>query len=116
MAVIVNLTPHPVHMVNDQIGDRVSTYVVETYPTSGRVARVATKTSMVNIVDGFRVFTQELGEVTGLPDPVAGTYYLVSAMVRSALPHRTDLISPGDAVRDSEGNIVGVTGFIINPG
>lgn len=56
------------------------------------------------------------GSITGLPDPQAGQYYIVSMMVAQALPDRADLLVPGtgpadEAIRDN-GQIVAVTRLI----
>ena len=65
-------------------------------------------------VNGIALSRVTFGEVTGLPDPVEGTLYIVSALVRSALPARTDLASPGDLVRDAAGAVIGCKGLIVN--
>ena len=49
------------------------------------------------------------GEVQGLPDPADDTLYVVSRLVISAVPDRTDLVSPDGAVRDDQGRIIGCT-------
>ena len=62
-----------------------------------------------------RVTTQKMGAVTGLPDPVAGVYLIVSGMVLSALNGtRPDVMAPDtgpDAIREN-GQIVAVRGFV----
>jgi hypothetical protein len=54
------------------------------------------------------------GDVTGLPEPAPDTIYIVSAMVRMALPDRKDLASPAGLVRDASGNITGCEALEIN--
>src|SRR5574342_685222 len=115
---IINLTPHPV------------TIAGVTFPPDGRVPRVATTTVLVGrLVEdapgewvrqhcpdgGFGMpdypgrsipFTRvELGEVVDLPEPVPGTWLIVSRMVAEAAPKRDDLFAPGDLVRDEAGRI-----------
>lgn len=56
------------------------------------------------------------GPVTGLPDPVDGTYLIVSlpvvqALQRSGARTTSDLLTVGDLVRDPHGEIAGVTSF-----
>lgn len=43
--------------------------------------------------------------------PEATTVYVVSALVRLALPYRRDLASPGPLVRDADGQPVGCRGL-----
>jgi len=46
-----------------------------------------------------------------MPEQVSGVAYIVSALVRSAYPDRTDLLIPHGLVRDDDGNIIGCRGF-----
>lgn len=107
---IVNLTPHPIKLVSE-LGATVEI-------ASEGVARVASTQEEVGLVIGFGgmipLMRATFGEVTGLPEPVKGTLYIVSALVRSALPGRTDIASPGDLVRDGSGNVVGAKSLIVN--
>jgi hypothetical protein len=99
----VNLTPHPIVIVDGP-----------TVPPSGTVARVTSSSINVRIIDGVAFSRVSFGEVVGLPDPVPGDTFIVSAMVRSAVPHRDDVASPGDLVRDDAGNVIGCRGLIVN--
>ena len=36
-----------------------------------------------------------------------GVFYIVSQLVKNALPDRTDLLVPAEVVRDGNGNIIG---------
>ena len=102
---LVNLTPHPVNVILDGADDPI------TIAPSGVVPRVASTATVV--APGF--ITSTFGDVTDLPDPVPGKLLIVGAMVRTALPDRDDLIgpdtSPTGAVRNADGQIVGVRGF-----
>ena len=49
--------------------------------------------------------------VVNLPPQAPNTYLIVSLMVRQACPDREDLLSPGAAIRDEKGAIVGCLGF-----
>lgn len=97
----INFTPHAITL-NDG----------RTYPSVG-VARVS---------NSFTSFTGDVcdvtyGDITGLPTPVNGTYYIVSAMVLSAAKAagRTDCVAPAtghpDCIR-KDGFIVSVPGFV----
>ncbi len=97
----VNLTPHAIVLNSGEI-----------FEPSGVVARVSS--SIVEVGDGF--FSQVMGEVIDLNAPIEGVYYIVSAMVKSATD-RKDVVAPAtghkDCVRNSQGHIVSVPGFII---
>ncbi len=98
---IINLTPHTINVASTAIAP------------SGVVARVSSSTKKVGEVevDGFTVDIVEtvFGEVEGLPapEPGAGVWFLVSALVRIAAQGRTDLLSPGEQVRNAAGQVVG---------
>jgi hypothetical protein len=50
-------------------------------------------------------------EVTGLPEPKAGVYYIVSLFVALAAPERQDLVCPGKLVRN-KGYAMGCEGLV----
>lgn len=105
---VVNLTPHAVTVVAD--GGSA------TIPPSGGVARVATTRELVGtiIVDGVEipVYETSFGAVEGLPAPQQGVLYVVSGLVLAALKsERSDLLAPGELIRDGEGRVVGCRGF-----
>jgi hypothetical protein len=97
----VNLTPHEINPIG---GDSIA--------PSGDVARVSTRN--IEVLPGF--FAQETGEVQGLPGAQEGVLFIVSAMVRLAVPERGDVVSPGELVRNEQGQPVGCRGFFVNPG
>lgn len=99
----VNLTPHAISIVDGP-----------TIPPSGEVARCSTETVNAGNHAGVSLSRVSYGAVTGLPEPVEGTVYLVSGLVRSAVPERVDVASPGDLVRDSSGQPIGCRGLVIN--
>lgn len=101
----INLTPHIITTVGEG-------GLIESFPPSGQVARVSSVKK--EVAPGY--FLQRLGEVQDLPAPVAGTLLIVSGMVRDAVPHRTDVISPGELVRGEDGQPKGCRGFNVNPG
>lgn len=69
-------------------------------------------------LDGVTVYAQEFGEILDLPEPAAGTIYVVSAIVLAAAKKagRQDCVAPAtghpDVVRDEQGRIVSVPGFV----
>jgi hypothetical protein len=104
----VNLTPHLISICNPA-GE-----VVLALPASGSVARVASSSVSRESGLGFDFNSVSYGEVSGLPDAADGIMLVVSAMVRSALPERKDLASPGELVRNAEGQPVGCKGLNLN--
>ena len=102
---LVNCTPHTVKLVND--------FGILEMPSVG-VARVSSTQEEIGRVIGVPLVRATFGAVTGLPEPVEGTLYIVSALVRAALPGRADLASPGDLVRDEAGNVIGAKSLIVN--
>ena len=113
MTRLVNLTPHEV-VIHDYP-------YMTTVATSGTIARVAQKTWAVKTAWDAMSSTQcipivrsEYGPVEGLPEPVEDTIYIVSSMVRLALPTRSDIASPANLVRDEAGKIIGCKGLEIN--
>ena len=94
-----NFTPHAI-VLNDG----------RSIPSEG-VARVRAQFGEFDM----DVCSQNFGEVEGLPDPVAGTLLIVSAMVLGA-SSREDLVAPAtghpDTVRNEKGHIVSVPGFV----
>nr|DAW83518.1 MAG TPA: hypothetical protein [Caudoviricetes sp.] len=107
-----NLTPHEVciYKLNGVTPDL--DLVIE---AGEEVARVSCEYIKVDKkVDGIDLYRPVFGEVTGLPEYSEGVYLLVSAMVREALPLRSDLVSPGQLLRDDDGNVIGCLGLVVN--
>lgn len=101
-----NLTPHAIK-IHTEFG--FCTLLPESHPA--RVSEIITSTRQV---DSITFVTKSFGEVIDLPNEEAEVFLVVSAMVRSALPHRKDLLSPGDLIRDTAGAIIGCKNFITN--
>jgi hypothetical protein len=131
MTQIINMTPHEVHIV-DENGQ-----VLHTFPRSGRTIRLSidtvrgediiieTEENNLDIHWMFPIYASiptsrtVFGEPLGLPDEDSSgdrhpgyafyydTYYIVSQLVKNALPHRKDLLVPAEVVRDEKGNILG---------
>lgn len=106
---ITNLTPHSIRIFAAD-----GTTEIATIPPSGSVARVAmTRKFAGNLATegGIPLYQSKAGAVTGLPDAAPGVCYVVSTLVRLAVPNREDVFSPGDLVRDGNGQPVGCKGL-----
>ncbi len=113
---IVNLTPHEIVVLSQGIEVR--------YPPTSPSARVIVERRHISTIqDGdtvIPVYGQIFGKVENVPPPRDGTMYIVSAMVLSALKldplHHDDVVapdtSPEGAIRDADGKIVAVKGFV----
>ena len=98
--VIKNFTPHSITICNN----------------AGEVARVIQPEGLVRLkavtvpageIDGVPVTRTEFGQAEGLPEFKEGIFIVVSQLVKTALPSRSDLLVPAEVVRDEKGNIVG---------
>lgn len=106
----VNLTPHPITIVE---GDQSTLY-----PVDGPAPRLAVEREALGQIDGISVVRSTMGEPVGLPDPQDGVIVIVSALVaeHSSVASRADLAYPGEAIRDTDGKIVGAKGLCAGPG
>jgi len=104
MKTIINLTPHTV------------TANGKTFAPSGWIPtpRVDQHRIKISTVEEIPLYTVQNGNVSDLPDQDLDVFLIVSAMIRSVLPDRTDLISPGKLIRDDNGNVIGCDGFDTN--
>jgi hypothetical protein len=98
----INLTPHEIR-VNEHI-----------FKPAGEVARCKELSKVVHNLSGIELISRTYGRVENLPEPAVQTMYIVSALVRLAVPERLDVVSPGDLIRDDAGNIVGCKNLVMN--
>ena len=101
----INLTPHVINILAEDGGR-----ILELAP-SGGIARVASTSVKIGDVDGVPFFETKLGEPEGVPEPEAGTTFVVSGLLRAACPGRDDLMQPGRLVRDETGKPIGCIGL-----
>jgi hypothetical protein len=100
---LVNCTPHPLAIhANGE---------VLRLESSGICPRLTPLRTALPATDGIPTRRTTMGAVVGLPEHVEGTYLIVSGLVLAARPDRTDLRSPGEAVRDADGKIIGCLGL-----
>lgn len=102
---IINLTPHTVNDIDSH----------NKFAPSGTVARVDVSRQCTLITeDGVKFYVPSFGDVVNLPEEQEGVALIVSAMVRTALPNRRDLISPSLLARNEAGEVIGCYGFDSN--
>ena len=106
---LINLTPHPLSLL-------AADGTVVSLPVGGPAPRLKANRAPLGEIEGLPLVRTSLGAVEGLPAPVEGTILIVSALVAEACPDRADLVSPGEAVRDADGKIVGARGLCAGAG
>lgn len=108
---LINLTPHKITFMID--GNGIYPKDVIEIPSSGAV-RISEVAVPIGEINGIPAVRKTFGKAEGLPEEQEGTIYIVSAIVRAAYPERKDLASPGDLIRDADGNVVGCKNLIVN--
>lgn len=125
---LINLTPHAVTLLAEgfavfdgkakcyRLPDGVEPFVLAEFPSDG-IARCAVQDTDLPALDveGTPVpcCGVTFGAIEGLPDPVDGTMYIVSAIVANAAraQGRHDVVVPARMVRDGEGKVLGCLAF-----
>ena len=99
---LVNRTPHPVTIVDDDNN------IIRVIEVSG-LPPIRLKSSIVSTgdVDGVKLSKTVFGQAENLPEKEDGVYHIVSQLVKNACPNRDDLLVPAEVVRDENGNIIG---------
>lgn len=105
---LVNLTMHEVVIYRESGGKII-------LPPDGCVARAEQSSAVAAHVHGVPVVEMRFGAVSGLPEPKAGVFYVVSAITAQAAPDRDDLLMVADPVRDDGGRIIGCRAFSRTP-
>ena len=97
---IENRTPHPVNILDENNNE------IARFESAGQI-RLTAVVVAAEPIDGIPTSRTEFGAPEGLPEYNGGTYYIVSQLVKSALPNRGDLLVPAEVVRDESGTIIG---------
>lgn len=118
---IINCTPHVVDIYGVGAPNTITAGGPDPYrslPPSGDVARLVENVAndgepapSASAAESVDIFVVEYGHVSGLPDPRAGVWYVVSLPVALALRARADLLVPYRQVRNERGTVVGCRGF-----
>lgn len=113
--VIVNLTPHPMHVFPPDCPDRIERDAVEparVLPACVRPPRLGeTEIGLPWAVAGVPVVDITFGVGEGLPAPQPGVFLVVSRPVAMVNRHRSDLLVPHEVVRDLGGATLGCRAF-----
>lgn len=99
----INLTPHTINIHSNGNITNVA--------PSGNIARVSTRYQHSNTVSDINIYNCVYGDIDGLPDSQDDTIYIVSGVVKSAVPNRMDVMSPGELIRDNDGKPIGCNGL-----
>lgn len=116
---LVNLTPHPMHIYPDRTPERIVPGSVEPiciiHPGSDPAPRLG------ETILGFDCYAYGVipiyrirfggDNAHPIPAPTPGGQYIVSRPVALAHPNRDDLLVPHGIVRDMTGHTLGCTGF-----
>jgi hypothetical protein len=109
LAILRNLTPHPVTLLG-------ASGLSITLPVDGEPPRVelvrSEPVSLDTTVGTFELRTTVRGDtIENLPPPRDGVLLIVSRLVAEAAPERGDLLFPDDTVRNKKGAVVGARGL-----
>lgn len=97
---IINKTPHPINIIENEVTTR-------RFPPIGEPIRLAVSAQPCPEIDGIRTVKTVFGKPENLPAEKDGVFYIVSQIVKSALPGRDDLLVPAEVQRDDKGRIIG---------
>ena len=100
---IKNCTPHKVSIHADD--------TILEFPSCAIVPRCEQHAELIGKIDNIQITKQIFGDVTDLPEQEDGVYLIVSRLVATACPNRSDLLVPGPLIRDEEGKVVGCNGL-----
>lgn len=102
---LVNLTPHTMNLYN------ADKELIVSIPPESVAARCSVTRDKLGEVDGVPVYVTRYGDVTGLPDGNGKDTYIVSLLVSQAVPGRLDVLSPGELLRNEQGQPIGCVGL-----
>ena len=100
---IINKTPHAVYILNED------GTVLRVFPKSNGMIRVKENVTNMPNIDGIPICSTRWSKTVDVPKYVEGIYYIVSQLVKNAMPKRKDFLTPKGAVRDDKGNVIGCT-------
>ena len=101
---ILNVTPHTVTLFRKKKKPLV-------FPRAGAPVRVSSRIERVGHLNGIPLTKLVYDKPEGLPEEQDNVFYIVSTVVKAALPDRRDLLVPAEMVRDSDGKKIGCQSF-----
>ncbi|MFC1710474.1 hypothetical protein ACFL0F_02345 [Patescibacteria group bacterium] len=110
---LINLTPHTLN-----IFDMSGKQEIIVLPASGSIARYTDNEKYISkqklesvLIPTYRSIKPG---VLYMPKKKDNVIYVVSTPVRIVLKHRKDIASPGELIRNNEGQPIGCKGLIFN--
>ncbi|MCP4665230.1 MAG: hypothetical protein GY849_02600 [Deltaproteobacteria bacterium] len=97
---LINLTPHPINVVDKQGENILSLPKCEVAPRLKQTSKVIGNINNIPITKTF------FGEVENLPEKKEETFLIVSRLIMIACTDRDDLVVPNEIVRNKEGQII----------
>ena len=109
MVNIINLTPHPIHILEKPYHLRKIRTTLLPDPNTVTLKFKTKILKRVQLLDGAMVeFTKNFYDPTDLPPQLPGTYYVVSSIVADNLMEfRPDLLIVNGIVRTPSGEVIG---------
>lgn len=101
MEKIINKVPHPIYILDEE------NRVIAQFPKSNGMIRLAQETTVIGEINKIPITQTIFGKPEKLPPYKKGVFYIVSNLVKTALPNRVDLLTPSNVVRNEEGTIIG---------
>lgn len=97
---IFNLTPHEIN---------IGTASIKPFGVVARVYVESISDGEFTAASGTTIPISHsyYGDVENLPNPMPNTVYIVSALVASRVPTRSDVFYPCCMVRDTQGRVIG---------
>lgn len=102
---ILNLTPHEIN---------IGTASIKPFGVVARVYVESISDGEFTTASGVTIPISHsyYGDVENLPNPMPNTIYIVSALVASRVPTRSDVFYPCCMVRDTQGRVIGCYNYL----
>ena len=106
---IINKVPHPVYILDD------TDSIIKMFPQSTGMIRLDEHSEDIGKINGIPICNTTWLNTASVPPAESGIYYIVSQLVKNAMPERPDFLVPKDVVRDNDGNIIGCRKLDLGP-
>ena len=98
---IINKTPHEIVIFSPNGED-----ILKIIPPSGNAIRVSEELEKSGSLGGIPLVKKKFKR-GNIPAQKKEIYYIISSVVKSHFPERTDFLYPCDPVRDEDGTVIG---------